>query len=209
MPSERFYKLDDDKQQRIMDASLDEFLKSGYADASINQIIKEADISRGSFYTYFTDKSELFGHIFDKMKLKAKHTVVECIKECNGDLFTACRKLVDMGLEIKPTHSDKMTKLFCRLLSKNDMLEHITKVGLGNAAKDPILDQMVDEMYDNLDDMKECISRENFTAVVDMLMTISIKALTTANGDNKEYSINILYKQYDIMEAGIRGGALK
>jgi len=209
MPSERFYKLDDDKQQRIMDASIDEFLKSGYSDASINQIIKEADISRGSFYTYFTDKSELFGHIFDKMKLLARNAVIKELKASNGDLFDACRKLMSMGLSLRPAHADKMTLLFIRLISKKDILEHVAAVGFGDGHGDPVLNQMVDEMYDNLDDMRMCISRENFTSVVDMLMTISIKTLTTARGDNKDYSVKILYKQYDIIETGIRGGALK
>ncbi len=209
MPSERFFKLDDDKQQRIMDASIDEFLRSGYTDASINQIIKEAEISRGSFYTYFTDKSELFAHIFNKMKLLAKKEIIRYLKKCDGNLFEACRCLMQRGLSLRPAHADRMTQLFCRLLSKKDILEHISYVGVGDGHGDPVLNEMVQEMYDNLDDMKDCISRDNFTPVVDMLMTISIKALTTASGSNKDYSVEILYKQYDIIERGIRGGALK
>ena len=58
MPSERFLKLKEDKKGRILEASLNEFTAEGYNDASINQIIKGADISRGSFYTYFEDKKD-------------------------------------------------------------------------------------------------------------------------------------------------------
>ena len=43
-----------------MDAATAEFVEKGYDEASVNQIIAAAGISKGSFYYYFEDKTDLF-----------------------------------------------------------------------------------------------------------------------------------------------------
>lgn len=60
LPKHSFTVLPKDKQTRILDAALDEFSSNHYHEASINQIIQTADISRGSFYQYFEDKEDLY-----------------------------------------------------------------------------------------------------------------------------------------------------
>lgn len=68
MPSPTFFNLNKEKQDKIIDAALNEFAKENIGEASINQIVKEANISRGSFYTYFTDKYELVHYLIDLVK---------------------------------------------------------------------------------------------------------------------------------------------
>jgi len=63
MPTAQFFKLEKDKQARILAAAVKEFSTVPYNDASINRIIKTADISRGSFYLYFADKEDLLFHL--------------------------------------------------------------------------------------------------------------------------------------------------
>lgn len=46
MPSERFLKLSEEKQKRIVEAAVNEFARVPFESVSINQIIREADISR-------------------------------------------------------------------------------------------------------------------------------------------------------------------
>lgn len=206
MPSDRFNRLDNNKHQRIMDAAIDEFLKSGYNEASINQIIKEAEISRGSFYTYFADKHELFDHIFNKMKTIAAESIVDEVRTQNGDVFAAARALIDKGLNLKPIPKNKMAKLFNKLISSKDIALYMDELSM--VTKDDILDQMVRDIYDSMNDLKDGITLDEFRTVADMLVSISIKALVGST-KNKEYSLNTLYKQYDIIEAGIRGGIKK
>lgn len=67
MATERFMKLSQDKKDRILNAAREEFARVPFEDASINQIIKAAGISRGSFYTYFEDKRDLLQYIFQDM----------------------------------------------------------------------------------------------------------------------------------------------
>ena len=65
MPTERFYRLPEAKKQVIRQAAIKEFARVPFEKASINQIIQNADISRGSFYTYFEDKQDVVRYIFE------------------------------------------------------------------------------------------------------------------------------------------------
>ena len=51
--SQRFDRLDESKQQRVLQAAISEFAARGYEAANINKIAEVADISVGSLYKYF------------------------------------------------------------------------------------------------------------------------------------------------------------
>lgn len=65
MPKDLFFEINKQKKERILEAATKEFSSRRYAEASINQIIKESDISRGSFYQYFEDKDDLYFFIIN------------------------------------------------------------------------------------------------------------------------------------------------
>lgn len=67
MPTDTFFRLPTEKRQRIFQAAITEFASHSYKEASINRIIKEAQIPRGSFYQYFDGKEDLFFHIFEQI----------------------------------------------------------------------------------------------------------------------------------------------
>ena len=92
MSTERFEKLSKDKRQRILDAAREEFARVPYEEASINQIIKNAGISRGSFYTYFDDKKDLLQYIFRDEGEKNSHFLREIVLENRGDFWKSIRE---------------------------------------------------------------------------------------------------------------------
>jgi Transcriptional regulator len=49
-----------DRKNELMDAALDEFISKSYDEASLNNIIKNAGISKGTFYYHFQDKQALY-----------------------------------------------------------------------------------------------------------------------------------------------------
>lgn len=57
---EKFRGLDEEKQQKILDASLKEFAEHGYDKASTNRIVKEAGIGKGMLFYYFNSKQDLY-----------------------------------------------------------------------------------------------------------------------------------------------------
>ena len=60
MPTSTFYNLSDEKKDRIFDAALKEFSARTFSQVSLNQIIKNAGIPKGSFYQYFENKEDLY-----------------------------------------------------------------------------------------------------------------------------------------------------
>lgn len=54
-----------EKQARIINAAMKEFVKSGYDKASTNKIVKEANISKGSLFNYFHSKKELYLYLIE------------------------------------------------------------------------------------------------------------------------------------------------
>lgn len=80
MPQETFFNLPDLKRDLIITASIDEFSTANYNAASINQICKKANIAKGSFYQYFTDKLDLYVYIMTlaiEEKIKFFSTVLD------------------------------------------------------------------------------------------------------------------------------------
>ena len=45
---------------RIHQAAMEEFLEKGFADASLRQIVKNAGVTTGAFYGYYSSKDALF-----------------------------------------------------------------------------------------------------------------------------------------------------
>lgn len=63
MPRPRFHKLPAAQQEAILGAALEEFASHGFNEASLNRIIDEAEISKGSMYYYFDGKEDLYAHV--------------------------------------------------------------------------------------------------------------------------------------------------
>ncbi|MDT2756327.1 TetR/AcrR family transcriptional regulator [Enterococcus asini] len=87
MPKETFFHLSKEKQQRIMKAAKKEFSRAPLGEASIAQIIKDAEIPRGSFYQYFEDKEDLYFYYFKSMHRNSREELRIAMEQANGNLF--------------------------------------------------------------------------------------------------------------------------
>lgn len=52
-----------EKLHAIENAAYELFAKKGYQETSIDQIVRQANIAKGTFYLYFKDKDELLRHL--------------------------------------------------------------------------------------------------------------------------------------------------
>lgn len=87
MCTETFLRLPVEKQNRFLDAAWEEFTAVPYAEVSINKIIQRAGIPRGSFYQYFTDKSDLFSYLLENMCRSFSMGYAELLAQAKGDIF--------------------------------------------------------------------------------------------------------------------------
>ena len=104
MPSSTFLNLPAEKQEKLLEAATREFSHRPFNEASINQIIKEAGIPRGSFYMYFQDKEDLFRYLLKGYVDQLFMLLEEFLLRDGGDIFQALLDLYDYV----QTKSDQM-----------------------------------------------------------------------------------------------------
>lgn len=115
MPTQRFLKLKEEKKQAILEAAVHEFSRVPYSSASINQIIKEADISRGSFYTYFEDKDDLMRYMLRGFRDNCQERIFRTLKEQEGNPFGTALKLLEAVVD--EDHGGLGYKMYRNMLS--------------------------------------------------------------------------------------------
>lgn len=100
MPTERFFRLMEPKKQAIRDAAIKEFASVSFDKVSINKIIQNANISRGSFYTYFEDKQDVLFFIFEDVHNQCNQFMRETLQHNGGDYFDTFEKFLGFCLEL-------------------------------------------------------------------------------------------------------------
>ncbi|EAC8232609.1 TPA: TetR/AcrR family transcriptional regulator [Listeria monocytogenes] len=85
-----------EKKQRIIKSAKEVFQKQGYLKTSVQDMVDAAEISKGTFYNYFTSKEELAIVIF-KQEYSVLHQRLEYTMAQDGakkDNFTECLKII-------------------------------------------------------------------------------------------------------------------
>lgn len=101
MPKQIFLNLRVRKQQIILSALRDEFMRGSYAQLTVSRVIQEAGISRASFYTYFKDKEDAFSCMLKAMAWEAEEMLAATLRQSRGRF------------------SSGMERLFCFLIKTN------------------------------------------------------------------------------------------
>ncbi|EKN67889.1 TetR/AcrR family transcriptional regulator [Schinkia azotoformans] len=99
MPKITFFNLAKDKRQLLIEALEQEFSRVPLYNASISNIVKAANIPRGSFYQYFEDKEDAYFFLLKEQILKNKENFILSLQKCDGDLFDTMTELY--GLTVR------------------------------------------------------------------------------------------------------------
>src|SRR5512135_988540 len=94
-----FRQLPMDKQERVLDAALAEFAEQGYQAASLNRLVAQAGIAKGSLYQYFPNKEGIFRHIFQFALNQVRRTLTAVKEETVSEgLFVRLEKSLLAGV---------------------------------------------------------------------------------------------------------------
>lgn len=100
MPKQTFYNLPDDKRDKIIDASIEEFAQNLYINASITKIAENAGVAKGSMYQYFHDKKDLYKFILELIGQRKMTYMKDVIDQKDKiDFISLLRLLFKNGLE--------------------------------------------------------------------------------------------------------------
>lgn len=182
MPSKRFEKLSDTKREKIIWAIINEFVESGYDGASINSVIKKADISRGSFYTYFENKDDMFAYVMDSFTDIAMDFMLKILAETGGDVIDMIIKLYDTHEDIK---KEKTGKLFRLVDTLGEKIFTTKRAKSKRFYKDENFFQskrgkeFCKRLQDNSNEHFRQYSEDKFSALMELLSTIAFKTVFT------------------------------
>ena len=95
MVKKTFYNLSPEKRERITNAVKKEFAQNPKEKVSINRIIKEANISRGSFYQYFDDKVDLVELLSVNFKKNVMTYAINQLLSNDGNIFIVYENMFD------------------------------------------------------------------------------------------------------------------
>ena len=84
---DKFLRLDPDKQRRIINAALSEFATKSYRQASTDEIVAKAGISKGALFHYFGSKEKLYLFLLDWSANAMEETVYGRIDWAEPDFF--------------------------------------------------------------------------------------------------------------------------
>lgn len=192
MPKQTFLNLPEDKKQKILEAAKNEFSRVSVTEASINNIVTEANIARGSFYQYFESKEDLLIFMIDKASERVKDKVNEKIKE-NGDIFETFIFFYDKIVE---TCKDSNNKMFYKTVLAN--LRANDSIVLGKAKE---------EIYNSLmknTDTSNFKSKKDLPILIEMLSAITRWAIIQTVTSNNVVDIREKYiKQIEYVKNGI------
>lgn len=96
----KFLNLDKEKQDRIINAAMKEFAQKGYDNASTNEIVKEAGISKGLLFHYFKNKKQLYLFLYEHMIDILMEKIMEKINWDEKDIFIRYRQIALLKIQI-------------------------------------------------------------------------------------------------------------
>lgn len=100
----KFFSLEKDKQDRIINAAIKEFARKGYALASTNEMVKEARISKGLLFHYFGNKKQLFLFLYDYCIELVSAEIYQKLDLTETDLFVRLRNASLSKMDVMNMH---------------------------------------------------------------------------------------------------------
>ena len=203
MPTQRFFKLKEEKRRLILEAAAHEFSRVPYSAASINQIIKEADISRGSFYTYFEDKQDLLKWLIYAQAEQHFNNYIERLRENGGDLWDMLENVFDRGMDLMERAG--LINIFQNLIKSAKFME----IFRGDPESDPQVcrenQRFMKLLYENIDQDKEPISREALNELIEMHMVVFMMSLKRffRDGEKREEASAYYKRHIHMLHYGI------
>ncbi|ENQ3108562.1 regulatory protein, tetR family [Bacillus sp. 491mf] len=162
----KFLNLDQDKQDRIINAAMKEFAQKGYDKASTNEIVKEAGISKGLLFHYFQNKKQLYIFLYEHMIDTLLKKITEKINWDEKDIFARYRQISLLKIEIYKIYPEMLNFAKSAYTDSSSAI----KIDINCKAKE-ILERSYNQLFSDIDfskfkkgiDIKKAINIINWT----------------------------------------------
>jgi len=205
MPTQTYLNLPKEKQDRIFNAAVDEFSVRTFNEAKISNIIKSAEIARGSFYQYFDDKKDLLLYLFDIIgNQKIEYFGEDILNNINNIPFTTLfRELYKAGIMFALEHPKYVALMKNVIASKDDHLREMLQASKHKAIE--LYSFLIDK------DKKEYKIRDDIDTVTlaQFVYDITINIATDQFQDEEVLDLNKMYEKADMIMSIFEKGVTK
>lgn len=169
------------RKEELLKIAYNKFITKGYLNTSIDEIIGEAKIAKGTYYYYFESKEktleEVINMVVEKMINKAK-----AVLELELPLE---QKFINVILSFKPKINEKTLTEAINLPENIIMHEKLNKKVVENAV--PILSQIVEE--GNKQKILNC--KENISEKIKITLILSSELFDDGNYNQADIKVYI------------------
>lgn len=196
------------RKDKLINAAIDEFIENSFDEASLNNILKKAEISKGSFYYHFKNKQELYLYIFDQA-VKDKITyfnkilnemVIDYSKE---NVFKIFKLLGKVSLKFAAEYPNYY-KLTMRIFEeKNEDIRALVLQKSKNNDNFQMVDTLIENAINN-NELRGDFSPEFTTKVLKHLLTNFPTIVLDNTYEFDLEKVLVLYDNYlDFIENGL------
>lgn len=141
----KFNNLKPEKQKQIINAAIKEFVRNGFEKASTNEIVKRANISKGSLFNYFNSKKDLYLYLIEYSS-KAIVNLNEEIDLSETDLFKRIERVALQKFYVQQKYPQAFEFLASTKQEESVEVKDIIKQRLN-----PIYNQAINRLYKDID----------------------------------------------------------
>lgn len=172
--SSKFLSLNQEKQERILNAALKEFSQKGYENASTNEIVKSAEISKGLLFHYFNNKKELYLFLYNHFVEVLKEEFFNELDFSERDIFERLKSLMILKSKLMVRHPE----VFDFMMSASMEASEEVKETL-NSTNTELMQASYGRLFEN-------INLTKFREGLDIQRTINIIMWTLEGFSNQE-----------------------
>lgn len=190
-----YYNLKEKKKEVLLNAIMTCLKNSSYDDLSINDIVKEAGIARGSFYNYFEDKNDAVRTLVASQLYELERVFKETIEKSNGSIFEGALKIYYLIIEIMANRV-----YFTLVRNIQYFVELATKIVLSKDFADE-LDGLLDWLLMNTIEGKTYLnSKKKMANMIEMIVSLflnstlkeTIKPVLNTKYTDFEYKLKVI-----------------
>jgi AcrR family transcriptional regulator len=121
-----------ERRQQILAAARDVFARRGYHQSTIDDIVAEAGVARGTFYLYFEDKRAIFSDLIDRFAQQLTMAIVRIDPD-------------DAARTVSEQVHENIRRILSACLSERTMTKMLFTDAMG---VDPAFDRKIQSFYD-------------------------------------------------------------
>jgi AcrR family transcriptional regulator len=203
MPKKTFFNLPENKRDKIIQSAMKEFSEKPFKKVTVDSLVERAEIPKGSFYQYFSNKEDIYRHLYNLILMEKKKELKSMMKFLKNVQFSDfMRQMFLKGIEFdlqKKELNDLREQFFLKTSQElreeilNDMIKH------SNEIFKEILKYYVDvgELKNNLD--------ISLTAnILSSMIIIFSKKMTSEQYRSKDEIYNVVENMLSVIEKGIK-----